>query len=39
MSNGFFDFDVASIDGSPNMLQALRGQVVLAVNVASRCGV
>jgi glutathione peroxidase len=38
MSNGFFDFDVASIDGSPNMLQALRGQVVLAVNVASRCG-
>lgn len=38
MSNGFFDFDVASIDGSPKMLEALRGQVVLAVNVASRCG-
>ena len=38
MSQGFFDFEVASIDGSPNLLAALRGEVVLAVNVASRCG-
>ncbi len=38
MSQGFFDFDVTAIDGTPNMLEALRGQVVLAVNVASRCG-
>ncbi len=38
MSNGFFDFEVTAIDGSPDMFAALRGQVVLAVNVASRCG-
>ncbi len=38
MSNGFFDFDVTAIDGSPGMLAVLHGQVVLAVNVASRCG-
>jgi glutathione peroxidase len=38
VSPGFFDFDVTSIDGSANLLGALRGQVVLAVNVASRCG-
>jgi glutathione peroxidase len=38
MSQGFFDFQVASIDGSPDLLAALKGEVVLAVNVASRCG-
>jgi glutathione peroxidase len=38
MSQGFFDFEVTSIDGSPNLLGALKGEVVLAVNVASRCG-
>jgi len=35
---GFFDIDVASIGGEPGMLGPLRGKVVLAVNVASRCG-
>jgi glutathione peroxidase len=38
MSEGFFDFPVKGIDGSPDLLGTLRGQVVLAVNVASRCG-
>jgi glutathione peroxidase len=38
MSQGFFDFPVTSIDGSPDLLSALKGEVVLAVNVASRCG-
>ena len=35
---GFFDFLVAGIDGEPDLLGPLRGQVILAVNVASRCG-
>jgi len=35
---GFFDFDLAAIDGQPGLLQAMAGKVVLAVNVASRCG-
>jgi glutathione peroxidase len=34
----FFSFEVDSIDGKPDLLAALRGKVVLAVNVASRCG-
>jgi glutathione peroxidase len=34
----FFDFSVGALDGSPNLLQGLRGKVVLAVNVASKCG-
>jgi glutathione peroxidase len=38
MSNRFFDFAVRSIDGGENLLESLRGSVVLAVNVASRCG-
>lgn len=38
MSQGFFDFKVPSIDGSADLLGPLKGQVVLAVNVASRCG-
>jgi glutathione peroxidase len=34
----FFEFDVNKIDGGPNLLGGLKGKVVLAVNVASRCG-
>ncbi len=36
--SGFFDIAVERIDGSPDLLGALRGKVTLAVNVASRCG-
>ena len=36
--SGFFDFEVAGIDGATGLLEPLRGKVVLAVNVASRCG-
>ncbi len=35
---GFYDFNVRSIDGSDNLLGPMRGSVTLAVNVASRCG-
>ena len=35
---GFFDHRVTAIDGASDLLGPLRGQVVLAVNVASRCG-
>src|SRR5579862_5039794 len=35
---GFYDIPVTSIDGSADLLGKLRGKVVLAVNVASRCG-
>jgi glutathione peroxidase len=34
----FFDFKVTGIQGEPDLLGPLRGHVVLAVNVASRCG-
>jgi len=34
----FFDIPVQSIGGTSDLLGALRGKVVLAVNVASRCG-
>jgi glutathione peroxidase len=34
----FFDYPVDAIDGQPDLLGPLRGRVVLAVNVASRCG-
>jgi glutathione peroxidase len=34
----FFDFTVTGIDHEPDLLGPLRGKVVLAVNVASRCG-
>jgi glutathione peroxidase len=34
----FFDIPVQSLNGTPDLLGALRGKVVLAVNVASRCG-
>ena len=36
--SGFFDFEVGGIDGATGLLEPLRGKVVLAVNVASRCG-
>jgi len=35
---GFFDFEVSALDGGAGLLEPLRGKVVLAVNVASRCG-
>jgi glutathione peroxidase len=34
----FFDIPVRRIDGTQDLLGPLRGKVVLAVNVASRCG-
>jgi glutathione peroxidase len=37
-AQSFFDFQVTGIDGQPDLLGPLRGRVVLAVNVASRCG-
>ena len=35
---GFYDIAVTRIDGTPDLLGALRGKVALAVNVASQCG-
>jgi len=34
----FYDFPVRSIDGIPDLLAPLRGNVALVVNVASKCG-
>lgn len=34
----FFEFDVNHLDGTKDLLGGLRGKVVLAVNVASKCG-
>lgn len=34
----FYGFAVNSLDGAANLLGPMRGKVVLAVNVASRCG-
>ena len=34
----FYDFKLPAIDGAPDLLAGLKGKVVLAVNVASRCG-
>jgi glutathione peroxidase len=34
----FFSFKVAGLDGTPDLLGPLAGKLVLAVNVASRCG-
>ena len=34
----FFQFDVNCINGGTDLLGSLKGKVVLAVNVASRCG-
>ncbi len=36
--NTFYDFPVPGLDGTSNILAPLRGEVTLAVNVASRCG-
>jgi len=36
--SSLFDIELPSIDGSPGLLAGLKGKVVLAVNVASRCG-
>jgi glutathione peroxidase len=36
--SGFYDIAVRRIDGGADLLGALRGNVTLAVNVASRCG-
>lgn len=36
--SSFFDFELSSLDGRPGLLAAVAGKVVLAVNVASRCG-
>ena len=36
--SGFYDIAVTRIDGTPDLLGALRGKVALAVNVASQCG-
>jgi glutathione peroxidase len=36
--SGFYDIAVSSIDGTSDLLGALRGKVTLAVNVASHCG-
>lgn len=36
--SGFFDFKLAALDGTPDLLAKARGNVVLAVNVASKCG-
>jgi len=36
--SGFFDIGVRAIDGGADLLGPLRGKVVLAVNVASECG-
>ncbi len=38
MVNTLQDFQADRIDGSGNLVPDLRGKVVLAVNVASRCG-
>ena len=34
----FYDFELHGLDGQPGLLSGLKGKVVLAVNVASRCG-
>ena len=36
--SGLYDIAVTRIDGTPDLLSALRGKVTLAVNVASQCG-
>jgi glutathione peroxidase len=36
--SSFYDIAIARIDGTADLLGALRGKVTLAVNVASRCG-
>jgi glutathione peroxidase len=36
--NNFYDFTVQGLDGGANILDALRGNAALVVNVASKCG-
>jgi glutathione peroxidase len=36
--SSFFDIPVRSLEGAADLLGPLRGKVLLAVNVASRCG-
>jgi glutathione peroxidase len=36
--DSFFDIPVQTLEGTPDLLGPLRGKVLLAVNVASRCG-
>jgi glutathione peroxidase len=36
--NSIYDYEVTTIDGQRQSLAAYRGQVLLIVNVASRCG-
>jgi glutathione peroxidase len=36
--SGFFDFKLPALDGSADVLGRVRDKVVLAVNVASKCG-
>jgi glutathione peroxidase len=36
--SGFFDFKLEALDGTPDLLARAQGKVVLAVNVASKCG-
>ena len=36
--NGFYDFEMNALDGTPHLLRGLKGRVALAVNVASKCG-
>lgn len=36
--NSFYEFEVTTIDGRLQRLDAYRGQVLVIVNVASRCG-
>lgn len=38
MVTGLYDIPLKDIDGNPTSLAAYRGQVLLIVNVASRCG-
>ena len=38
MSKSIFDIEISSLDGSPNLLGQLRGEVLLHVNVASKTG-
>ncbi len=37
-TKGFYDLKVDGLDGRADLLAGLKGKVVLAVNVASRCG-
>jgi glutathione peroxidase len=38
MATDFYDFTVPGLDGSANILSALRGKTALVVNIASKCG-